>query len=404
MNVIQEAPRQKQQERESLLELLARGFVGGASQSLGTGLGNLATQGLGMLMDPNMKTMNAKALQGMGFSPEQSQSIGAVKNPQFQRDMMMNAHKQQSELAAQQQKQRQAAEYVNMLKEITGGQGSNSGPVPSTEGSELTLSDVKSLATYAQQEKKMEGANKRGAWKETKEVRNTILDSSDEAKKSLIRLARMKQIHGNVNNPATVKALETTGLEFLLNPDSQEFKKLTTDFLTGVSKMFGGRVSNYEVSRFLDRIPNLMQTKEGRDRVIKNLQAFYEADAKKGSIMREVIKQNGGTPPYDLAEQVSEKMEPIIAKLEDKFSFDESAKNEFKAGSRVAQLPDASDLAGKKIRDHETGQILVSNGSEWVPEANANKSATQAMKPADKPMTKQERFPYMVGDTNYGEY
>jgi hypothetical protein len=402
MRIIESMPQQRPQEKESILEMLARGLVGGASQSLGQGLGNLATQGLGMLMDPNMKTVDARSLEAMGLNPTQAKAIASVKNPAFQRDMVMAAQKQQADLQTQQQKQLQAQQFSKALEGIlgTGVQGSPQKSAP-LDTSELTVGQVNDLAKFAQKERLGAQAEMRGAWKETKDVRNEILQSADEAKKSLVRLARMKSLQGSLDHPATAKALDAFGLDFLLKPESQEFKKLSTDFLTGVSKMFGGRVSNYEVSRFLDRIPNLMQSKEGRDRVIRNLQAFYEADAKRASIMRDVIKENGGTPPMDLAEQVSEKMGPIITKLEEKFSFEEAPKSELKVGNRIAELPDPVSLKGKRIRDHQTGAILISDGTQWVPEKSA---APQPSPVTANPQTIKDQFPLMSGQTNYGEF
>lgn len=210
-------------------------------------------------------------------------------------------------------------------------------------------------------------AEKLSGFKETKADRAAILNEAKSAKDTLARLGRMEELNktGKLDSPIYIEFLKKTGLDIpaLTTPDSQEFRKLEVDFLKDAKNIFGARVTNYEASQFLKSIPSLSQSKEGREKVIRNLKIMNEAKLVRANTLREILKENNGIPPLDLAEQVEDRSAPKIDKLLSKFTRGIQGKTE----KSFNDLPPASQYNGRKIRDKETGKIFQSNGNEWLP-------------------------------------
>lgn len=213
----------------------------------------------------------------------------------------------------------------------------------------------------------MASQEKLAAFKETKPERKEILNEAKSAKDTLARLDRMDELSkkGKLDSPIYLELLKKSGFDVpaLTSPDSQEFRKLEVDFLRDAKNIFGARVTNYEASQFLKAIPSLSQSKEGRERVIRNLKLINEGKLVRADALKEILKENKGTPPLDLAEQVEERVSPKIDKLLSEFR----RGAEGKVQKTFNDLPPASEFNGRKIRDKESGKILQSNGSEWIP-------------------------------------
>ena len=222
----------------------------------------------------------------------------------------------------------------------------------------------------ANQEKAAKFQEKSAAFKETKPERTEIIKGEKGAKENIARLERMEELSrkGKLNSPLYLEFLRKSGFDIpaLTSPDSQEFRKLETDFLRDARNIFGGRVTNYEMNTFLKAIPSLSQSPEGRERVIHNLKLFNQAALE---TLREILKENGGIPPFDLMEQISDKSAPKIDKIYQEFSRGISQeRKELNQSSQKSfqELPNASDLKDKRIVDEDTGKVFKSNGSEWV--------------------------------------
>jgi len=208
-------------------------------------------------------------------------------------------------------------------------------------------------------------SEKANAYKETKVERKEILNEAKSAKENLARLDRMAELSrkGKLDSPIYIEFLKKTGLDIpaLTSPDSQEFRKLEVDFLRDAKNIFGARVTNYEAAQFLKSIPSLSQSKEGREKVIKNLKIMNEGKLLRADALKDIIKENNGTPPLDLLEQIDDRIAPKIDKL----------LNDFRRGGDVGRayndLPSAAQFSGKTAIDEETGQKFKSDGSKWVP-------------------------------------
>ena len=131
---------------------------------------------------------------------------------------------------------------------------------------------------------------------------------------------------GDLNSPATVAVLDTISSIFkldlhgaFLTANSQEFIKLSKDFLKDAKKFFGARVTQGEINLFLKTIPNLLQSDEGKLRLIRNMRNFNESKKIKHKAMRDIIKENNGYSPRNLKSLVEKRTEKDTQRLAKEF-------------------------------------------------------------------------------------
>lgn len=174
--------------------------------------------------------------------------------------------------------------------------------------------------------------------KETKEFFQRTTKEARAAKGNDKRLSRMKTLidRGNLSNPTFAAGLETLskgifgfGIDLfnLTNPDSQEFRKLSTDFIKEAKDTFGSRLTDTDVKTFLQTVPTLSQDDEGKKRVIANLENFNEAAKVRQQAMDDIIEANGGIRPRNLESLVEKKAADQLDKLAEEFKRIESNEN-----------------------------------------------------------------------------
>lgn len=139
-----------------------------------------------------------------------------------------------------------------------------------------------------------------------------------------IRLDRMEQLSekNDISTPAMMKVLDTVGLPIgiLANPETEEYRKLETDFIRDARDIFpGGRITNYEIQSYLKTIPTLMNSKDGRKAIIHNRKLLNEAKKVRYDEYKNIIKENGGKKPPNLSIMLEERIAGKIMEIEDKF-------------------------------------------------------------------------------------
>lgn len=292
------------------------GLGGLLGEALGQGIGGGLSEGLQLLASQKMQGMQqqkmVEALSALGLPPE-----AAVLPPALQK-----------ELLSQQGQMKQ----MQVLSSLLGGapveEATVSEAVPGGEISDTAIvaaSQINPAVGRALQSQKESRQRERlASFKETKDYRKELSEQARSARENIARLDRMQQLvdEGKLTNPALYTSLSKLGLNVpvLLNPQSQEFDKLTVDFLRDARQVFGARVTNYEAQQFLRSIPSLLQTKGGKERVIRNLKTMAKASEVRMKTAHEIIKENAGVPPLDLQEKVEERADEKLSKLYKKFT------------------------------------------------------------------------------------
>lgn len=170
--------------------------------------------------------------------------------------------------------------------------------------------------------------------KETKAFFDEIHKSAKAAKEGNLRLDRMIELikDGNLTWPSVASFLDTVekgiplwdsniGLDFhwLENRDSQEFRKLSNDFIKNAKDIFGARVTNQDLISFMKTVPTLSQTDAGKVRVIRNLRLMNEIAIVKKKAMDEIIDENDGERPRNIESLVEKRTQDQVDAISEKF-------------------------------------------------------------------------------------
>ena len=103
------------------------------------------------------------------------------------------------------------------------------------------------------------------------------------------------------------------------SPDTEEFEKLTADFVKSAKDFFPGRVTNTDLEAFFRMIPTLSNTDTGKEKIINNMRSFNEITKVRAKAMKDIIKQNGGNRPKNLQILVEEKVAPEVDRISKEF-------------------------------------------------------------------------------------
>ena len=128
------------------------------------------------------------------------------------------------------------------------------------------------------------------------------------------RFARLSELNntGKVANPYLAKIVMKDGqlkLPALFSPETQEFTKIVTDFTSQAKDSYGARITNFDLQTFLQKLPSLINSPEGRTQVIRNLTTMSRMTMLRDLGIKEAFDEAGGTGKisYDEAVRRGEK-------------------------------------------------------------------------------------------------
>lgn len=337
--------------------------------ALGEGLGYSLTSGLQLLAQERMKKLEqkntAKALEQFGVSPQDALSLSKAP-PEIQKQFLSQLELQKllggesgppfEETLTEEVKTPKGIESLSDTHLVgLSGRGGGIGQVAKAE-----LERRKQKGKESFQEKSL-------ALKETKDFRKNINEKYRNAKDVRNRLSRLQELveSGDLSSAPAAYILERLpgDLTFLLSPDSQEFQKLSLDLTAGLARDFGNRINISEFKTFLKRVPSLLQSEEGKKRVIRNLELIQvQPNILRGKATNEIIKENGGVPPLDLEERVEERIQPDLDKISEKIKKGISTSQK----SKKEQVPSSLRKGYVRVRSPEgqEGQIPKENLKE----------------------------------------
>lgn len=148
----------------------------------------------------------------------------------------------------------------------------------------------------------------------------------------------------------------------LLADEVQEFVKLVQDNLTGLKDTFGARVTNFDIDAYLRRLPSLLNSPGGRERVLRDLRLINQINRNHAQGVIDIFKEKGGTDKIAYS-----KVENIYR---DRYKDQIQAwRKEFVKGTTTIfnELPSPADNANRTIQNKKTGEYLRSDGTNWVP-------------------------------------
>jgi hypothetical protein len=163
---------------------------------------------------------------------------------------------------------------------------------------------------------------------ENKEFINKTYDQYEDSLRREGILDRMQQLdeEGNLSGPGIINALETLGLqpEWLQNAANDEFNKLSLDLLGGgtLQADYGSRIFASEFKVAQQRIPQLMQTPEGRRQIEENIRTALLPSKLKNERMQYYLdraERTGEPLPHDLRGRILKDIKPQLEEAYDKF-------------------------------------------------------------------------------------
>jgi hypothetical protein len=212
------------------------------------------------------------------------------------------------------------------------------------------------------------------SYKITQPYRDSVLKAHKSYQTDKMILDRMTKLNEGKGDKKLISAFKAKladtfniPISIVGNPESEEFDKLTATMTRTVKDYYGARITQFELETFLKSIPSLMNSQEGRTRIIRGLSILNEPREMEYKTLQEVRKQHKGRAlPFDLAEEITERMESKLDTLAEEFkSISSSETTEAAAPQVMTKMPSPSAHKGKIIRDDKTGKRYKSTGKSW---------------------------------------
>ena len=201
-------------------------------------------------------------------------------------------------------------------------------------------------------------------------------DRSNDFSQEGIKIERLESLNNSDKLPQGLGRVNVNlkngelRFPFASNPETQEFIKVMNDFLVGAKGTFGARVTNFEVDRFLRRLPSLLNTKEGREAVLHQMRIINEINQLQTQGIVDAFDEAGGVRRLDYDEAARRSHKKNREQLNALKKLYVTGEKELDSLSKDTakgfdSLPPANQYAGKKARDTKTGEVFQSDGVNW---------------------------------------
>lgn len=130
------------------------------------------------------------------------------------------------------------------------------------------------------------------------------LTKGNESKKLPAGLGKLVVI-----DPETGDIRPTAQLSGNINPETELYIKNLKQFLKGAKDFFGARVTNFDVSSFMQQLPSLLNSEQGRRVILKQMKLVNDLESVHANELDEGIKHYGRNANYiDISRTVDEKV------------------------------------------------------------------------------------------------
>lgn len=172
-------------------------------------------------------------------------------------------------------------------------------------------------------------------------------------------------------NPETGEFYGPAQAAGLVSPEGQQWVKEIARFQNRAKDAFGSRVTNFDLQSYMKQFPGLLNSYEGRNRILKMMKANYEMDNLYDSAIQQIYDKYGlnGIAPEEADKLARSFIRDETERLEKQFieldqeNINESIKQE---QNNINEFPPPDQHSGRKIMDEQTGSIYQSNGKEWI--------------------------------------
>lgn len=326
-------------------------------------IANSLGQGLGSGLQRGLEFKYQKMLEAKNLADKEQKFINAGYPEDLAPLMAIATQGGQTELL------KDYLEGQRRIKNFPGSQGQLDLSIKTPTLNESTQLDFDKGLTPNERVKREEGRYKT-QFKDYQDLDDKIRSNEQEK----IRLDRLEELNksdalpsglGRVNvNLKTGELLFPAGA----TPETQEFVKIVNDFLSGAKDTFGARVTNFEVSRYLSRLPSLLNSTEGRTAVLRQMRLLNQINNKYSESLRDVIEEHGGIRKIDIdkAQQIARRrIKDDINDLKKEYTKAEKFEEREQKEQIFDAMPEASQYKGQYLIDEDTGKRYVSDGKMW---------------------------------------
>jgi len=155
----------------------------------------------------------------------------------------------------------------------------------------------------------------------------------------------------------------------LANAETQRYVKLINDFTTKAKDSYGARVTNFELDRFMKRLPTLSNSIEGREQILEQMDIINELNALKDQELKGIY-DNYGLSNIDyqqaniLAEQSASEKEAELIERMNNIGNPKTQAQQQTQNNAVNELPKAAK-DGSIATDTKTGTKYKFSNGKW---------------------------------------
>lgn len=150
-----------------------------------------------------------------------------------------------------------------------------------------------------------------------------MLQSYNSYRRDLNTLGQMEQLanKGTLTTPVMASLVEGLGLPIgvLSNPDTEQFDKLSQELVKNIQGTYGNRILKVEVDNFMKSIPTLLNSEEGKKRLIEQWKILNEGKKAYYDAYRDIIRENPKRLPKDYKLQVYDRADAKLDELSQRF-------------------------------------------------------------------------------------
>lgn len=122
-------------------------------------------------------------------------------------------------------------------------------------------------------------------------------------------------------------------IPFLASPEAQRYVKTINEFSKAAKDTYGARVTNFDLTQFMKRLPTLANSEEGRNQILQQMDIITKINMAQEKALQDVIEDHGGIRniDFDKAEELArKKSNKEIASLRGQFKdIDKKVNNQF---------------------------------------------------------------------------
>jgi len=354
-----------------MVQLINRRNAGGEiAAALGTGIQGLAQNKVNELNQRKQATGIRSLLPNI---TDEQASAFASSNPEVQKQFL------KTELA------RPGNEaFARALFGEQGGNGaagSSGGNVAQSRGG-VPEGLTGQQALDISKQRTAQATEQRGKSKEANDYLKPYIEQKkkNDANLRTYNLLQKQVSTGKVRTGNWAQALSTLGLENVgRNYNTEISQKLIAQLAQNIAGVFGSnaRVTNFLEQTFQRSLPGLWNTAEGIWAISELNKLPLDAQNIEQEIREQILRENNFNIVPGIELEVARRAKPQLDALQDEVIKRIESRPQFKSTGasnsfNSLEEKDPSQFKGKKIRDDQTGQFLISDGTEWVPEEEYN--------------------------------